>query len=119
MYRVPIKIFDHLHIQNLDSAQEQLYPMDTLTDEQLRDRYSAAIYARLEEEGTLDPGDPMYQGLLQMFNSTRDGYSLLKALLAATLVVDSKNIGIINTPPQATQGTNPYEYAVQLRSSTD
>ena len=117
MYRVPIKIFDVLQVSKLDSTQEMLYPSDLQHEHNayIRERYSAAIYARLEEDGILDPNEQMYQGLLQMYNSTRDGYSLLQAILAATLVVASKNVGVLNTPPIALPGSNPYEYAVQLQ----
>ena len=115
MYRVPIKIFDLLNVHKLDSNHEHLYPSDMEQEYDLRERYSAAIYARLEEDGILDTSDQMYMGLLQMYNSTRDGYSLLKALLAATVMVESKNVGILNTPPMAVPGSNPYGYAVQLQ----
>ena len=40
---------------------------------------TAAIYARHEEEDVLDPSDRLYEGLLQMYNSKRDGNTVLKA----------------------------------------
>ncbi|KAI2502314.1 hypothetical protein MHU86_12118 [Fragilaria crotonensis] len=116
IYRVPFKILDDLRIDKLDDVtQERLHPADLLEDPTLYDRYSSAIYARLEEDGVLDPSDQLYQGLLQMYNSKRDGYRLLQDILATTLLVPSKNIGQLSTPPTVQQGTTPYDFAWQLK----
>jgi hypothetical protein len=116
IYRVPFKILDDLRIDKLDDVtQERLHPADLLEDPTLYDRYSSAIYARLEEDGVLDPSDQLYQGLLQMYNSKRDGYRLLQDILATTLLVPSKNIGQLSTPPTVQQGTTPYDFACQLK----
>ena len=79
------------------------------------DRYSAAIYARLEEDQVLDPDNKIYMGLLQLYNSTRDGYSMLKSILAATLLADLRNISVLSTPPTAMAGTDPFVYAASLK----
>jgi hypothetical protein len=63
------------------------------SDRDLYDRYSTAIYARLEEEDVLDSSEPLYVGLLQMYNSRRNGYALLKAILATTLMVHTHDLG--------------------------
>ncbi|KAI2501046.1 hypothetical protein MHU86_13400 [Fragilaria crotonensis] len=66
-YGVPIKTFDQLHIEHLEDPQMTVYPADMLAAEsQVYLRYSAAIYARLEEDGILDPKEPTYSGLLQI-----------------------------------------------------
>jgi hypothetical protein len=79
------------------------------------DRYSAAIYARLEEDQVLDPDNQVYMGLLRLHNSTRDGYSVLKSILAATLLADIRNISVLSTPPTASPGTDPFLYAASLK----
>jgi hypothetical protein len=50
-----------------------------------KQQYSSAIYARLEEPGVLDPTEDLYVSLLKIYNSRRDGYELLKAILASTI----------------------------------
>ena len=115
IHRVPIKILDDIRIDRLEDERETLYPMELHdSDPGLHHRYSAAIYARLEEEDVLDPMEPLFVGLLQMYNSRRDGYALLKAILATTLMVHTQDIGSISTPPTAQHGTTPYEYACSL-----
>jgi hypothetical protein len=112
MYRVPLKILDDMRIDRLDDEREHLYPAGLdISDPDLHDRYSAAIYANLEEDHVLDPSDNLYMGLLQMYNSHRNGYALLKAILAATLMVHSNDLGRLSTPPTAQPGSTPYEFA--------
>ena len=74
---------------------------------QLYNNYSSAIYARLEEDGVLDPHDPLYKGLLEVYNSRRDGYALLESILAATVMVQSKDLGALSTPPHPNQDPRP------------
>jgi hypothetical protein len=51
IYRVPIKILDDLCIDMLDDPTETLYPADLKNmDPHLLRLYSAAIYAKLEED---------------------------------------------------------------------
>lgn len=115
-YGVPIKTFDQLQIENLEDPMMTVYPTDRLArDSPVYSKYSAAIYARLEEEGILDPTEPIYRGLLQMYNRTRDGYNLLKAILAATLMVEAKNLSLLSTPPPVDSTAHPFEYASQLQ----
>jgi hypothetical protein len=114
-YRIPIKIFDEFQVHKLDDPDEILYPQSLVGDPHLYDRYSAAIYARLEEDQVLDPDNKIYMGLLQLCNSTRDGYSMLKSILAATLLADLRNISILSTPPTAPPGTDPFVYAASLK----
>ena len=114
-YRVPIKIFDEFHVHKLDDPAEVLYPAMLGDNPHMYDRYSAAIYARLEEDQVLDPDNQVYMGLLRLHNSTRDGYSVLKSLLAATLLADIRNISVLSTPPAAAPGTDPFLYAASLK----
>ena len=115
IHRVPIKILDEVRIDRLEDDNETLYPTEMHDlDPGLHNRYSAAIYARLEEEDVLDSTEPLFVGLLQMFNSRRDGYALLKAILATTLMVHTQDLGRLSTPPTAQPGTTPYEYACSL-----
>jgi hypothetical protein len=113
-YRVPIKIFEEFQLHKLDDPNKVLYPL-TLDDPHLYDRYSAAIYARLEADDVLDPDNQVYMGLLCLHNSTRDGYTMLKAFLASTLLADVRNISILSTPPLAAPGTCPFAYAASLK----
>ena len=113
-YRVPIKIFEEFQLHKLDDPKEVLYP-PTLNDPHLYDRYSAAIYARLEADDVLDPDNQVYMGLLRLHNSTRDGYTMLKAILASTLLADVRNISVLSTPPVALPGTCPFAYAASLK----
>ena len=107
---------DDIRIDKLDDInQERLHPAELLQDQSLYERYSSAIYARLEEEGVLDPTDHLYQGLLQMYNSKRDGYRLLQGILATTLLVPATNLGQLSTPPTVQPGTTPYDFACQLK----
>ena len=100
IYRIPLKILDDIRFDRLDDEDENLYPADLREqDPQLYDDYSSDIYARLEEEGVLDPQDPLYKGMLEVYNSRRDGYALLKGILAATVMVQSKDLGALSTPP--------------------
>ena len=73
-----------------------------------------SAYARLEEEGVLDPQDPLYKGLLEVYNSRRDGYALLKGILAATVLVQAKDLGALSTPPQPQPGSTPHNFASRL-----
>ena len=114
-YRVLIKIFDDFQVHNLDDPDEILYPQSLVGYPHMYDRYSAAIYARLEEDQVLDPDNKIYMGLLQLYNSTRDGYSMLKSILAATLLADLQNISVLTTPPMAPPGTDPFVYAASLK----
>ena len=115
-YRVPIKKFDEFQVHKLDDPAEILYPQSLVGDPHMYDpRYSAAIYARLEEDQVLDPDNKIYMGLLQSYNSTRDGYSVLKSILAATLLADLRNISVLSTPPAAPPGTDPFVYAASLK----
>ena len=114
-YRVPIKIFDEFQLHNLDDPKEVMYP-STLDDPHLYDRYSAAIYAaRLKADDVLDPDNQVYMGLLRLHNSTRDGYTMLKAILTSTLLADVRNISILSTSPVALPGTCPFAYAASLK----
>ena len=114
-YRVPIKIFDEFHVHKLDDPAEVLYPQTLAHDPHMYDRYSAAIYARLEEDQVLDPDNQVYMGPLRLHNSTRDGYIVLKSILAATLLADIRNISVLSTPPTAAPGTDPFLYAASLK----
>ena len=115
IYQVPLKILDDIRIDRLDDDRETVYPSGTYeSDIALHDRYSAAIYARLEEEDVLDPAEPLYVGLLQMYNSRREGYALLKAILFTTLMVHTQDLERLSTPPTASPGTTPYEFACRL-----
>lgn len=114
-YRVPIKTFDQLSIENLEDPSNTIYPDSLTTESPWFRKYSAPIYVRLEEEGILDPNEPIYRGKLQLYNQMRDGYSVLKSILAATLMVDAKNIGQLSTPPPVDQATHPFEYASLLQ----
>ena len=81
-----------MRLDRLDEEDENVYPTGLREqDPQLYDDYSSAIYARLEEDGVLDPQDPLYRGLLEVYNSRRDGYALLKGILAVTVMVQSKD----------------------------
>ena len=63
-YRVPIKIFDEFQVHKLDDPSEVLYPRALGDDPHMYDRYSAAIYARLElDQQVLDPKNQVYMGL--------------------------------------------------------
>ena len=116
IYRVPIKILDDIRIDRLGDVRETLYPAELYAqDTELHERYSAAIYARLEEEDVLDPSDRLYEGLLQMYNSKRGGYTVLKALLASTLMVQNQDLGRLCTPPTAHPGATPIEFACSLK----
>ena len=104
-----------MRIDKLDDVtQERLHPVDLLQNQVLYDCYSSAIYALLEEETVLDSSDKLFKGLLQMYNSKRDGYRLLQDLLAATLLVPAQNVGQLSTPPTVTQSTTPYDFACEL-----
>ena len=94
-YRVPIKIFDEFQVHKLDDPLELLYPRALGDDPHMYDRYSAAIYARLEEDQILDPENQVYMGLLRLHNSTQDGYIVLKSILAATLLAEIHNISVL------------------------
>ena len=51
IFRVPIEILDDIRIDQLDDEREILYPSELYdSDRNLYDPYSAAIYARLEDE---------------------------------------------------------------------
>jgi hypothetical protein len=105
IYRIPLKILDDVRLDRLDDEEENLYPSGLREQEpQLYEDYSSAIYARLEEDGVLDPNDPLYRGLLEVYNSRRDGYALLKGILAATVLVQAKDLGALSTPPQPQLG---------------
>lgn len=118
-YRVPIKIFEEeFQLHKLDNPKEVLYP-STLDDPHLYDRYSAAIYARLEADDVLDPNNQVYMGLLRLHNSTRDGYTMLKAILVSTLLAGVRNISVLSTPPMAPSETCPFTYAASLKEFFD
>jgi hypothetical protein len=68
-YRVPIKIFDEFHVHKLDDPAELLYPQTLVQDPHMYDRYSAAIYAGLEEDQVLDPENQVYMGLCPKVHS--------------------------------------------------
>ena len=115
IYRIPLKILDDVRLDRLDEEDENVYPTGLREQEpQLYDDYSSAIYARLEEDGVLDPQDPLYRGLLEVYNSRRDGYALLKGILEATVMVQSKDLGALSTPPQPQPGSTPHNFASQL-----
>ena len=114
LYKVPIKSFDQLRIVHLDDPDTTLYPVTLDPTSPLYQKYTTAIYARLEEDQVLDMSDPRFEGLLSMYSRTRDGYTFLKALLAATLMTDAKNISQLSTPPPADSRAHPYEFASNL-----
>ena len=115
IYRIPLKILDNIRLDRLDQEEETLlYPPGLDHNPQLYDGYSSAIYARLEEEGVLDPTNPLYKGLLlEVYNSRRDGYALLIGILAATVLVQAKDLGALSTPPQPQPGSTPHNFASQ------
>jgi hypothetical protein len=110
IYRIPLKILVDICLDRLDKEDENLYPLGLReTEPQLYDDYSSAIYARLEEDSVLDPHDPLYKGLLEVYNSRHDGYYvLLKGILAATVMVQSKDLGALSTPPQPQPASTPH-----------
>jgi hypothetical protein len=115
LYKVPIKSFDQLRIVHLDDPDTTLYPVTLDPTSPLYQKYTTAIYARLEEDQVLDMSDPRFEGLLSMYSRTRDGYTFLKALLfAATLMTDAKNISQLSTPTPADSRAHPYEFASNL-----
>ena len=62
IYRIPLKILDDIRLDKLDDEAENVYPTGLREQApQLYDDYSSAIYARLEEDGVLDPHDPLYK----------------------------------------------------------
>ena len=73
-HRIPIRPLMALR------ANEPAFPTTDI-DPMLLQRYSAAIYTRLEEPGVLDTRISRYKGLLQQHNETRDGYMVLQQLL--------------------------------------
>lgn len=90
-------------------------PRPSDSDPELLADYGAAIYARLEEPDILNPAtESLYEGLLDLYNSSRDEYALLKAILAATLMVYSHDIGRMSTPPTVQPGMTPYAFASNL-----
>ena len=101
LYKVPIKSFDQLRIVHLDDPDTTSYPNTLDPSTLVYQKCTTAIYARLEEHQVLDMSDPRFEGLLSMYSRTRDGHTLLKALLAATLMTDAKNISLLSTPPPA------------------
>ena len=113
-FRVPIRIFDDLNLDGLEDLTEHVYPAESDSSSYLHGRYSAAIYSRLEEGHVLDPSEPIYAGLMEMHNSTRDGYELLRSLLTATLAMDAKDISTISTPPTWSPGSSAYAYGARL-----
>ena len=113
-YKVPIKTFDQLRIIHLDDPDIAVYPDTLHPGTPLYTKYTTAVYARLEEDQVLDVNEHQYLGLLTMYSRSRDGYNLLKGLLAATLMTDAKNIAQLCTPPPADSTAHPYEYASQL-----
>ena len=50
-----------------------------------------------------------------MYNSKRDGYTVLKALLASTLMVQNQDLGRLSTPPTAHPGATPIEFACSFK----
>ena len=116
MFRVPIKILDDVRIDRLEDEQEVLSPPGLHEqDPHLYEQYSLAIYARLEEPGVLDPTEDLYLGLLEIYNSRRDGYELLKAILASTsIMIHAKDLGRLSTPPTAQHGETLYQFACNL-----
>ena len=61
IYRIPLKILDDIRLDRLDQEEENVYPTELREKEpQLYDDYISAIYARLEEDGVLDPNIPLY-----------------------------------------------------------
>ena len=106
---------DNIRLDRLDQEEETLYPSGLDHDPQLYDDYSSAIYVRLEEEGVLvDPQDPLCKGLLEVYNSHRDGYALLKGILAATVQVQAEDLGALSTAPQPQPGSTPHNFASRL-----
>ena len=130
IYRIPLKILDDIRLDRLDDEDENIYPTGLRDDEdeniyptglreqapQLYEDYSSAIYARLEEDGVLNPQETLYKGLLEVYNSRRDGYALLKGILAATVMVQSKDLGALSTPPQPQPGSTPHNFASRLNN---
>ena len=113
-YKVPIKTFDQLRIVHLDDPDTTVYPDTLRPGTPLYTKYTTVVYARLEEDQVLDVNEHQYSGLLTMYSRSRDGYNLLKGLLAAMLMTDAKNIAQLSTPPPADSTAHPYEYASQL-----
>jgi hypothetical protein len=70
-----------------------VYPADIDPTSYYHGRYSAAIDAHLKDPDVLEPHDHIYMGILEMYNSLRDGYQVLRSLLTATLVVEAKDVG--------------------------
>jgi hypothetical protein len=116
IYSVPLKILDDICIEKLDDESESLIPLDYAdADPSLLERYSVAIYARLEEDGVLDSSDPLYTGLLEiMYNSRRDRYARLKAILGTTLMVHAQDLSSLSASPTAQYGSTPFDFACRL-----
>jgi hypothetical protein len=70
-------MFEDITLEKLEDLSEHVYPADIDPTSYYHGRYSAAIYTRLEDPGVLDPHDHIYMGILEMYNSSRDGYKVL------------------------------------------
>jgi Reverse transcriptase (RNA-dependent DNA polymerase) len=105
-FRVPI-----LHATNL-ILDEPVYPTDREIHPDLLQRYSAAIYTRLEEPGVLDQTISRYKGLIQQHNGTRDGYRVLQQLVRPYL--DSHALTNIPIRPEYSTTDSIYTFAAAL-----
>lgn len=112
LYKVPITSFDQLRIVHLDDPDTTSRHLGSTL--QLYQKYITAICARLEEDQVLIMSDQSFEVLLSIYSRTRDGYTFLKAFLAATLMTDAKNISQLSTPPPADSRAHPYKFASNL-----
>ena len=105
-FRIPI-----LHAADL-TLDAPVYPTDVAIAPTLLQRYSAAIYTRLEEHGVIDQTISRYKGLIQQHNGTRDGYRVLQQLIRPYL--DSQSLTNIPLRPEFSTTDSIYTFAAAL-----
>ena len=105
-FRIPI-----LHAVDL-TLDAPVYPTDITIAPTLLQRYSAAIYTRLEEQGVIDQNVSRYKGLIQQHNGTRDGYRVLQQLIRPYL--DSQSLTNIPMRPEFSTTDSIYTFAAAL-----
>ena len=105
-FRIPI-----VHAIDL-TLDAPVYPTDITIAPALLQRYSAAIYTRLEEQGVIDQTVSRYKGLIQQHNGTRDGYRVLQQLIRPYL--DSQSLTHIPMRPEFSTTDSIYTFAAAL-----